>query len=107
MMRHSEALYTVMLYKATTGFQHKIADYLSFYPHLLLWSLDEKTYLLPDEENRTLLADCVGKDPVGSYDKAMADSCLFAFYKNTMAGMDYTGYLKPARISPSPGLEDP
>ena len=30
------ALYSVMWYKATAGFQHKIADYLSFYPHLLL-----------------------------------------------------------------------
>ena len=107
MKRHSKPLYSVMWYKATTGFQHKIADYLSFYPHLLLGSLDEKTYLLPDEENRTLLADCAGKDPVGRYDNRMADSCLFAFYKNTMAGMDYTGYLEPARISPSQGLEDP
>ena len=32
------------------------------------------------------------------YDKAMSDSCLFAFYKNTMAGMDYTGYLNPSKL---------
>ncbi len=36
--------------------------------------------------------------PVDRYDKAMPDSCLFAFYKNTMAGMDYTGYLDPEKL---------
>jgi hypothetical protein len=87
-----------MLYKATTVFQHKIADYVSFYPHLLLGSLDGKTYLLPDAKNKTMLTDCEGEDPVDRYDKAMSDSCLFAFYKNTMAGMDYTGYLNPAKL---------
>jgi hypothetical protein len=60
--------------------------------------LDGKTYLLPDEKNKTMLADCAGEDPVDRYDKAMPDSCLFAFYKNTMAGMDYTGYLDPSKL---------
>jgi hypothetical protein len=49
-----------MLYKATAVFQHKISDYVSFYPHLLLGSLDGKTYLLPDAKNKTLLTDCAG-----------------------------------------------
>jgi hypothetical protein len=93
---HGGALRGAMLYKATTVFQHKIADYVSFYPHLLLGSLDGKTYLLPDAKNKTLLTDCAG--PGDRYDKAMPDSCLFAFYKNTMAGMDYTGYLNPAKL---------
>jgi hypothetical protein len=45
-----------------------------------------------------MLTDCEGEDPVDRYDKAMSDSCLFAFYKNTMAGMDYTGYLDPSKL---------
>ena len=61
-----------------------------------LWT--KKTYLLPDAKNKTLLTDCEGEDPVDRHDKALADSCLFAFYENTMAGMDYTGYLDPAKL---------
>jgi hypothetical protein len=99
MKMHGGALRGAMLYKATTVFQHKIADYVSFYPRLLLGSLYGKTYLLPEtEENKTLLTDCAGEDPVDRYDKQRSDSCLFAFYKNTMAGMDYTGYLDPEKL---------
>ena len=95
--KYSKAFYKVMYNKATTGFQHKIADYFSFYPHLILGSLDGKSYLL-ESGNKTLLSDCTNDDPVPPYDDAMEDSCLFAFYKVTMKGMDYTGYLDPAKL---------
>jgi hypothetical protein len=88
-------------YRATACFQHKVADFMSFYPHLLLGSLgeDQCTYVL-DDGNKTLLSDCTDSDPIGMYEAQDEGSCLFAFYKVTMRDIDYSGYLSP----PASGL---
>ena len=85
---------------AVTLFEHKLADNVSTYTHLILGSLFyyirydsdylNVRYLLNDENsNKTLIKNCNDPNPLAKILNEDEDSCMFAFYKRSLKDVDY------------------